>query len=151
MGHDHVEHPAEQPRIDPEHHQPKADHANGAVKQFAIKPQPAFESDRQGKGHDQRNPDRQQTLRHAAKDARLGAHENAPDDIDHQQRRRRRDPRGGDLPQAARPRRGSGQQGPDHLHRDAKQHDQHRAPQQGVHPVQRTCPCQGVHLHCLLR
>jgi hypothetical protein len=69
-------------REDPEHHQPEADHADGVVEQMAVKPQMALERDRQGKGDDERDPDRQQLRRHPAENALApGRHQDAADDI----------------------------------------------------------------------
>jgi hypothetical protein len=60
-------------REDPEHHQPEAHHADGAVEEFAVKAEPALEIDRGREDHDQRDPDRRQARRHAADDARASS------------------------------------------------------------------------------
>ena len=60
-----------EPGEDPEHHHPEADHADGAVKELAVKPELPLEGDRQGEDHDQRNPGRQQPGRDRADDPLL--------------------------------------------------------------------------------
>ena len=56
----------------PKHHKAKADHANGAVKQLAIKTKVTLELDRQDKSGDQRNPNRQELLQYAGNNAAPG-------------------------------------------------------------------------------
>ena len=68
MRYEHVEHARENSGEDPEHHKPKADHADGAVKQLAVKPKAAFVMDRHGEDCDQRNPNGYEPFEHNADD-----------------------------------------------------------------------------------
>ena len=68
-GDDHIR---EDRGVDPEHHQRKADHADGAVKQFAEQAKLALVADRKREGGDQRDPDRQELLGDAGKDLAPG-------------------------------------------------------------------------------
>ena len=88
MGHDQVQR-TEDADKNPEHHQPKADHANGTVKQLAIKPQPSLERDRRRIQDDQCNPHWHQLMRHGPQDTRIGAHEGPQQDIENHDRHHR--------------------------------------------------------------
>ena len=57
MGDDQVE-LAKDAGKDPEHDQSKTDHADHAIEQLSIQPKLALEGDRDGKEHDERDPDR---------------------------------------------------------------------------------------------
>jgi hypothetical protein len=52
-------------REDPEHHQPEAHHADGAVEELAVEAQLALEVDRPGEDDDEADPDRCQPAGHA--------------------------------------------------------------------------------------
>jgi hypothetical protein len=70
-------------REDPEHHQPEAHHADGAVEELAVKAQLALEVDRPGEDDDEADPDGRQPAGHGPDDA-LGLHrrhQHAADDV----------------------------------------------------------------------
>ena len=83
---DHVKHAGKDRRIDPEHHDAKTDHADGAVKELAVKAQLALVDNRDQEGRQKRDPDRRKLRRKRADDAdsaQWGEH--ASNDIDDDQ------------------------------------------------------------------
>ena len=96
VGDDHVEKPGEERSVDPEHHQPEADHADRAVEELAVKPQPPLVDQRQGEGDDKRHPHRDEPLDDLAPDAGFA--------VGHEDREHAEDHDGADYHKAAHPR-----------------------------------------------
>ena len=160
MGDQHVKCAAHDAGEHPEHHQRKADHADGAVKKLAVKPQLALEGDRDGEQHDQRDPDRQHIARKPADDSRPRAQDHAAQHIDQHQRRQRKEAVAHGLGQhAAHPDRarqraiavhtwpcsGGSEHRKEHARDDRQGQRRHHCEKGDIQTAQGACPCQWFH------
>ena len=163
MGGDPIQHAAEKARIDPEHHQPEADHAHGAVEKLAIEAEAPFEHSGQRKGGRQCGPDRQQLACHAADDAGVGAHHDPCQYIennnaqrhqkcivhDHANKARKPLVRRQCAIRVDRTAATRGHKAQHDLHRDRNRQNSHRESKEEIERRQRARPGEWVHVSAL--